>query len=525
MDPMEQFFRALPAPADDDAALQQRGTWDSAHFARVFMDFSSSQSNDPDHESIVRVTKAFQKIQESVVLRSQLGRLALDGRQIPDDNSAKSEQLRYHAWISQGRKDEEYPFERHTIKQHTGSPQTDLPKDDHAFLPAELTDPRICAYCGNSGAEDACVLCLLTIDSHVIIKTPYCDHSCQTHHRKDHLSTCQERRWLYQAVSLIHDLAAMFLKKASVGIPIENINEKQGITNVTQGGSDEVYLQGKPLIRPFPSAVAPSEEHALAAMFDTGCLPILSLFQEFVKLLLQPWCKLVREARITARNAHRPVSHKVTGVVYNNMYSQHTVLWATLQSGEEMIIDIAGARFGWRETIALAKDWTAHRTIGGSWHSPYGTTQRLLRSEIFFSPQDLRLIDSRRLYLAKRMLLAVQNKIVGGIFSPTTPLNEFKNGFRFTPKKDCLSAAEKALDEGLHELYESKVCLGYVNAEGRQQATVLKEQAEVLERVWLKPEDITKAKAEGRNLNSLYVERCKSQTDRQAFEDVGVSIP
>lgn len=281
MDPIEKLFRALPKPAVDRAALEQYGTWNQAHFGQVFQSFFPSRSNDLDRGFVTKLAKSFSETPDYPMLRSEIGQFALDKPHIPDDGSAKSEQLRYHAWISQGRKDEEYPFEKHSERQEVG-----LPTGGHAFLPAKLTDSRICANCGKPGTNNSCSGCLVELDGHVVMKTEYCNKACQTQHWKEHKSQCLSRRKISRAVSLIYDFFIMVQKGAWMDKQIVRIAEKQGITTIIHGDPNEWAFQGKPFVCRFPSGIAPSEEHSLAVLLDSECQQLLTTFQGLVNLFL-----------------------------------------------------------------------------------------------------------------------------------------------------------------------------------------------------------------------------------------------
>lgn len=361
MDPVEKLFRDLPSPAADQAALDKYGTWNQAHFGQVFQSFLPSRSSDPDRKAVAKLAKSFMETQDYPMLRSEIGQFALDKPQIPDDGSAKSQQLKYHAWISQGRKDEEYPFKN---KEDSKGQGVDLA--GHAFLPAKLTDPRICANCAKPGTTNACGGCLVELDCHVVMKTAYCNKDCQTQHWKEHKSQCLWRRKICRAVSLIYDFFIMVQKGAWIDKQIVSIIEKQGITTIIHSQPNEWAFQGKPFVCRFPSGMAPSEEHALAVLLDSECQQLLTTFQGLVNLFLlrerNPFpktvlqyrsrltrvitalCQTLEEVQIMPRNAYRPTCDMRHDQARNNMYSEHTVLRATLKSGEQMAIDIAGAQ-------------------------------------------------------------------------------------------------------------------------------------------------------------------------------------
>ncbi|KAI1752258.1 hypothetical protein F4782DRAFT_546948 [Xylaria castorea] len=519
MDPIEKLFRDLPSPEADRVALDQYGTWDQAHFSRVFASFYPFQSCDPDHKFVATCAKSFLETQNSATLRSELGRFALDKLQIPDDGSAKSQQLKYHVWMSQGRKDEEYPFKN---KECSEGQRVDLPEGSHAFLPAKLTDPKICANCAKPDIEAACSGCLVELDSHVVMKTAYCNKACQTQHWKEHKSQCLERKKICRAVSLMYDLFVTFQKKAWIDKQVVGITEKQGITNIIHDQPDEWAFQGKPFVCCFPSGLAPSEEHALAVLFDSECQQLLSTCQGLVALLLLPLCQTLHEVQIIPRNAYRPTCDMRYNIAQNTMYNKHTVLCVTLKSGEQMAVDIAGAQFGWRETLAQWGVWTGHRVAGKPCAEPFGYAQQ--RMQMLYpsaAPQFVHVSDSQRLSLAQKMQVAIQNKMKENNVPSAGRLYKLDDDAFTACKLAMLSSAEEALDNGLRELHESKVGLCYIDARGQWQATTTKQQAEALERVWLTDEDVKMAKDKGTDLRVTYQSRCMNQGkgERNGGED------
>ncbi|KAJ3563422.1 hypothetical protein NPX13_g8205 [Xylaria arbuscula] len=324
MDPVEKFFRDLPSPEADRAALDQKGDWDRDPFKQLLSTSCPFESRDPDLKIVVGLYGAFFTSLDFVTVRTALGRLALDKALIPNNGSVKSRQLKYHAWISQGRKDEEDPF---NLEQSCKKQRANPVKHNHAYLPANLTEPKTCANCEKPAAMAACSGCLFKVDSHVVIKTAYCSKTCQAQHWEQHKPYCLERRKICRAVPLLYDLFVTFQKNANIEKNISAISEKHGITNVDYGDQIEPGLQGRPLFGRFPPLKAPSEEHTLAALF----------------VFTQALCKTLEEVHVTPRNAYRPTCGGTADKFANNMYTPHFVLRATLKSGEQMAVDIGGA--------------------------------------------------------------------------------------------------------------------------------------------------------------------------------------
>ncbi|KAI0512793.1 hypothetical protein F5B22DRAFT_637597 [Xylaria bambusicola] len=504
MDPVEKVFRDLPSPDADQATQDQHGEYDQQRYKQVFMSFRSSRSQDPDRELVEKYVRALSESLDATTLRSELGRLALEKPQILDDGSMKSQQLKYHAWISQGRKDEAYPFK----------PKT------------KLTDTKICANCAKPNAKAACSGCRVELDGHVVMKIAYCDKDCQAQHWEQHKSQCLGRRKVCRAVSLLYDLFAMFQKKASNDKQVTGIVEKHGITNILHGEPNDWALQGKHFVCNFPVEMAPTEEHALAVLFDSECQQVFSTCQGLVSLFLLPLCKTVEEVNIIPRNAHRPTNDLRHGMAHNAMYNAHTVLRATLKSGEQMAIDVTGAQFGWRETVALWKTWTTHRVTGKACPTPWGHAQQSMQTMYpFLAAQFVQVSESQRSSLAQIMQTAVENKMKEHKAPSANRLYKLGDAAFAACKDAMMSSAEEALDNGLRDIHESGVGRCYIDARGMWQATTTKQQAQALKDVWLTDEDVKKAVKKGKSLQTMYQLRCQGTATRQKFKAAGLDMP
>ncbi|GAP92684.1 putative set domain-containing protein 5 protein [Rosellinia necatrix] len=520
MDSVEKLFRDLPSPAADEAAIDASGNWDTTHFNQAVASFIPSNSRDPDREIVATWIK---HAHDAVTVRGEIGRLALDKAQIPDDGSAKSRQLRYHAWISKGRKDDDYPFNSMggSVVESVG-----LPEGGHAFLPAELVDPKICANCAEPNADKACRGCLFKQDSRVVFRTVYCDKDCQAQHWEDHKLTCRGTKKLCRAALLIYDLFVIFQKMAGFEKQITGITEKQGITYIAHDQPNEWAFQGKPFLCHFQPDIAPSEEHALAVLFDSECQQLMATCHDLLRLLLIPLCRQVEEVQIIPRNAHRPTCDMRDNTARSTMYNQHTVLRVTLKSGEKIAIDVAGAQFGWRETIAPWQAWECHRVEGQICVEPFGTSQQMMQIQYsILAAQYVQLGESQRSSLAQKMQAAVRDAMAARQAPSAGKLYALDDAAFAACKTAMLSGAEKALGDGLREIHASKIGRCYVDARNEWRATATRRQAEALEGVWLTEEDVKKAKEEGEDLAKIYKMRCADPGKRREFAAAGLDMP
>ncbi|KAI1280069.1 hypothetical protein F5Y07DRAFT_405659 [Xylaria sp. FL0933] len=519
MDSVEKVFHGFPSPGVERALIKRNGMWEAEDFYEAFRSFSPYNSSDPDRIFFATLAQMLLKQDFTpTVIRSEIGQFALDKHQIPNNGSAKSMQLKYHAWISQGRKDEEYPF---NDKEFSAVRDGDLLKNSQGFLPDKLADTKICAHCAKPNAKYSCSDCLLVQDSHVVMKTAYCNKACQFEHWKEHKSYCHARRKVCRAVSLIYELFVMLEKKAWLRKQVNGVTEKQGITNISQAQSDEWRFQGKPFVGPFPSVKAPSEEHALAALLASECQQPMTVFHNFLNALLLPLCQELSEVQLAPRNAYRPTCIMRPGGIHNTMYNEHTVLRATLKSGEQMVVDICGAQFGWRETIAPWAVWTSYRAAGKTTAKPFGSTKETW--EKTFTPQHARESDHQRVLLAQKMQLATQSENRGGL--SVAGLYKLDDATFASCKLAILSAAERALDDGVRELHESKVCRCYLDFAGNWLATTSTQQGEALEGAWLTDEQVEYAKNNGLDLLSLYRYRCSHPDNRRKFQAAKLFMP
>ncbi|KAI1327263.1 hypothetical protein F5Y16DRAFT_399611 [Xylariaceae sp. FL0255] len=372
MDPVEKLFLDLE---EFDITLGRRfyksheefhykNVQANNEFIRIFQSFSALGSSDADCNFIKNLATYAKEKSRCEMLRTRLGQLALNTKDIPDDGSAKSRQLELYRWISQGRKDEDYPF---VDQDHPKENQQIQIKGNHATLPDKLIGTRICAYCKTPNAQEWCAECRRSVS----LKVAYCNKDCQKKHWVEHKTQCRGRRSIHRAVSLIRDLFFMVQKEAwQDDIGLDSITEKDGITNISQVLPLEWRWRRFADIRPFPSHIVSCKELALASMANTQCQWVLYAFDDIIKALLLPLCQELREVVLIPRNGFRPTSvmfHDNSGVLEdqlsNTMFSSHTVLHATVKSGEQIIIDITGAQFGWQETVALAGPWLSHRAI------------------------------------------------------------------------------------------------------------------------------------------------------------------
>ncbi|KAI1148359.1 hypothetical protein F4825DRAFT_464968 [Nemania diffusa] len=528
MDPVEKLFKALPSPSPRPTAPSQDSRWEEPGVIEAFNSFSPSESRDPDIHFITPWVKAFLQDQSASSLCANLGWFALHKPEIPDDGSEKSRHMKYYAWVAQGRKEETFPFENEETSE---AQRGNLPERSHAFLPPRLTALKVCDNCAVPGAKFVCSACLLQIDSHHVISTTYCSKECQVRQRKKHRPQCLERRELYRAVSLLYDIFIMFQNETWVENSLTSISEEHGIIKAVYCPREEWPTQGKRPFALFPYNMAPSEEHGLSVLLNNKCRELQSTFYGLVDLLLRPLCKVLKEIEIIPRNAHRPTCVTSNGSINLNMHCIHNVLWLVLQSGEEMVVDLTGAQFGWRETVAKWEPWLYHRTAGKAVSNRFGTIkQNKLDTYPSSTTQFLGYSDNQHVSLAQKIEAAIWDNMdtMGNRKDkiPTAPtLYKLDNTGFAIYKQSIISVAHTALRDGLSELHKSSVGRCYLDADGNWRSTENHLQSQLLTQVWLTDEDVRRAREQGKSLRAIYELRCKDKARRRRFKALGLNMP
>ncbi|KAI1327019.1 hypothetical protein F5Y16DRAFT_410546 [Xylariaceae sp. FL0255] len=532
MDPVEKLFKDLPSPDARKPGGLNLNSDVEERVKKVLGDFDSYRSIDVDRGILATYAKEFLDGKYTFEgFMSKLGRWSVERAQTLNDGSAKSHQVKHYRWIYNGRKDEDNPVTNSAeSSEQDKNTQTHI---NHAFLPP--TSIHSCASCGKTDAKAACSGCSGKLGSHVIMMVPYCDKDCQTRHWKEHKSQCRGRKMVWRAVSLIYDSFIMFQRKAYINRAIEGIVDQEGVTYVNRSPIRECAFQGRPLISSFSSVRASSEETALAALMDSECNQFLTAFHGFVKLLLLPLCKSIQEVTLSPKNAYRPtcdieaesLPQDIHVRVNNSMFGHHTVLRATLQSGEEFVVDCTGAQFGWHETVAPWGPWINHRGNGEFATSPFGSSKERVESFLWklITPRASQVCDSQRLILAEKMQSAAAKEMVEAKLEAVTDLFQLPESDFVARKQVMLSSIEKALDDGLQQLQDSKVCLAYLDAEGKLQVTETKQQAEALKEVWLSDKDVKNAKRKDTDLRLMYQQRCTGSRKAEKFKAAGLNLP
>ncbi|KAI1498089.1 hypothetical protein F5X99DRAFT_420881 [Biscogniauxia marginata] len=268
-------------------------------------------------------------------------------------------------WIIQGRRDGERP----DLKGHPRKYSEN--QDQCNYLYEHFTNNKQCAKCGSRSASLKCTKCLVTENDHPIVVTFYCSVGCQAAHWCYHREVCQQLKRFYRAACVIRDLFTTLAEATYINGPIDYITLHDGLVRVVQDGKFDRILRGDSMIVPFERDRFDNPDHAMAALYDIRGphhTQATSAGRSFLKMfLLTQQCDKIREVYFRPKNAAFGYANTIplsVGRGYTpvyNMLERHGVFVATLKTGHEIVIDVTGLQFGWREPMALWRDYSQVR--------------------------------------------------------------------------------------------------------------------------------------------------------------------
>ncbi|KAK7990030.1 hypothetical protein PG989_010345 [Apiospora arundinis] len=525
MDSVERLFRALPEPESVDAILRTRGSpgLNLDEFNAPLRDFARTATTpvDPDHAYLKKVAASTCDYEANFCMK--LIELALSKTEIPNDGSAKSKQLQYFRWIGRGRKDSERPFLSATTTSTTASSLD--------YLAAKPAKEKVCVKCGHGNAF-ACKGCLLTHGSqHVIFETVYCSKECQVADWPDHKSSCVSLKMIGRAAFLIRDLFIMF-QGLNYSDKVTGVLEKSGVLYKFVGTLDKWVYQGKTIIQPLPRELCSSEEAYQACVTEQECFEAYSTFMPIVNYFLAPLCKKIREVKIDTRNVHRPTMMINAETTVHGVLGSHQILRVELHSGEKVVVDLAGAQFGWQEPVSHWEPWADQRIYAQARLKAYGYALfKKFQSRLLDHPDapGSAKVDKFREKQVGKMLDAIINTIKEK--QPDTDGSAVKalklRGYDQL-RSEIMTDARKALDAGYAELQASKTMRMYWKVDemmGSRQLTETKEQStQALEKVWLSDAVYQKNKHDPRLLMTIWWQRCQKPDVAKACRRLGLTL-
>ncbi|KAK8140037.1 hypothetical protein PG984_000103 [Apiospora sp. TS-2023a] len=509
MDSVEKLFRGLPAPMTDDALTRRRGITHMGKDALMahLKAFLSMSSEDPDDAYLMM--RAEQCVESGECLfpeffRQSIMQLSLLKTEIPDDGSAKSQQLRYHRWIGQGRKDSDCPFPLTTPCVQSG-----------AYLPNK-PNTKACVTCGKAEVF-ACSGCLLKLDpQHATFKTWYCSQDCQKADRPQHKEICKSRKMVGRAAILLRDLFVLF-QGLNTTYGIISVQEEHGILYQYSATGMGAVCKGTQAVQPFPRELVSSEEDYQACVTNPQSGEVNHRFRPLVDFFLASTTKDTKEVGISPRNVHRPTTFVATPSAGDNMMALHFPLRAQLHTGEVVAIDITCAEYGWREPVSLWEDWETHR-VHGQVHALAPNTKHPLKHP---KVEQFREKQVAKMYGAVVHTINEQFPGARVLAAKFLSASDYEN-----LRIEVMTAARQALETGLTELAASKTLRWYMDADFERELTHTTEQSvRVLEKVWMTNEEYGQLKHDFKLLQALWTRRCRVKKVAKDARELGLRLP
>lgn len=292
-DPVDNFFRRMPAPTKDSPSLlTQQGTRVMEIACQQFVVESMfRQSTDSDFDYLLKnVKKASTEPAPAPFVLQQLAMLALTKGVARDDESFKARYLRFCRWVVQGRKDEAANFDAVV----TPSPAIVVSK---AFLPEDAAAGQ-CAECGKQGATKHCSGCLIRENEHATFATSYCGGECQEKHWKKHRALCRQVQQINRATTTFQPIFEHFLALTCPDnfVPSE-IAEKHGMVVVKYRDMNNAWdmlgqLSGnqQDKLFKFPLKLASSPDIGRAALMHSRCGETLTRARTLFEMLIRRKC-------------------------------------------------------------------------------------------------------------------------------------------------------------------------------------------------------------------------------------------
>ncbi|KAJ2997856.1 hypothetical protein NUW58_g515 [Xylaria curta] len=495
VDSVEKLFESMADPEGSD----HPDSADSAfRLSKALGEFvKDPPSPDPDYRYLLdHAQKALSGKAVSVAcyFRQQLAQLAVQQPVQRKDKSCKARQLKYHRWLALGMKSERYPF---PTRKPPGPPST--------TRIVVLDNPTSCAACGKTGANMRCPNCTFQDERHVVLKTAYCNKKCHKDHCDTHKPVCEGRIVLYRAATLL-EYIFMAIEDATYAYPLEKVYEQNGMIYLVGDNWVRAGMTGRPVFAPLPKHLVDSEDmyHALLLWGQSKELT-LSLYH-LIKYLFKSVCKSVDQAFVSPRNVIRPVCQLSLERALNISLYRHPVLKITLPSDEKYVVDLTGAQFGWKETLAPWATWVKLRTSNTA-KEPFKPATGNLRSFV-----DSHVIESYQQEVRETVVKAIITEldvIVQSTPSPHSFGKVLKAHAKDYKKKEYEITAmvrqviHKLVNNELHKNYY-RLWLGAGPLYGIQ---IAQGNYEALKNIWMSVNEYDRIKQTGADMKKIWVDR------------------
>ncbi|KAI1630648.1 hypothetical protein F4809DRAFT_659839 [Biscogniauxia mediterranea] len=370
MEPIDTFFAKLSVLHEDIIDDRLRNTIVASALSEFVQAQVQEPTNDPLATCVWRLAKQLDQHHGADTehhLKVTLAPFAIDQplKSISSTSSHRDRYLAFLKWIIHGRRDDERPDLRGRPRRSGGGSPSQ--QAQCSYLYEHFTNHRLCAKCGTGSASLQCAKCLVTEDGHPLVVTYYCSVGCQAADLCYHRQVCQPLKRFHRAARLARDLYARLAEATYVNGPVDTICADAGLVHVARDGSFDRILRGDSMIVPFERDRFDNPDHAAAALYDIQGphqTQATSAGRSFLNMFIRTQCVKVREVHFRPKNAAFgyagtvPVSvgRGCAAAVYS-MLEEHGVFVATLRTGHEVVVDVAGAQFGWREPMALWHDY------------------------------------------------------------------------------------------------------------------------------------------------------------------------
>ncbi|KAI1108406.1 hypothetical protein F5Y14DRAFT_457063 [Nemania sp. NC0429] len=456
-------------------------------------------SPDPDYKYLLTHAKEAVASGKAAVpyFRQQLAYLAVEKQPNRKDKSKKARQLKYHRWMAYGLKTETYPFPK---GKPSGPPST--------TRIAAIVSPTSCAACGKKGVNMRCPDCNFQDDKFIVKKTVYCNKKCLQDHYKAHQSVCECRRSIYRAAELLHNIF-ITLEEATFVFPLGEIFQRSGMVYLIDDAWDRAGMTGRYVFTPFPKHLASEELHHALLLWGRSEELSLSLFT-LINYLFGPMCKSMEQVLLQPRNVIRPMCQISMDRVLNVCLHKHMALKVSLRSGEDYIIDLTGAQFGWKETLAPFLPWIDLRSSksDGQIFKPACRSIRTLVQQ--------NVLESFQLEVRSKVLKSVISELHQAMRDNATyktfnqviqaPLEDYKRAERNIMELVQQKIYMLVKNEYYQEQY--RLWLGRSPCSGPQ---IAKQRAKDLKDVWMTTKEYDRLRKSGANMSEIWDQRLKAK--------------
>ncbi|KAF2968756.1 hypothetical protein GQX73_g4837 [Xylaria multiplex] len=499
MDSVEKLFQGFKDPEVDSVAGSKESSR-MVHEALVQF-LKDPPSEDPDYEYLIFHAKMALAEDEATYsyFSQQLSHLAVQKTINRKDKSYKARQLKYYRWFGLGMKKETYPFPG---AKPTGHPST-------TRIAALVSSPS-CAACGKTNANMRCPDCSFQDDRHIVEKTSYCNKQCLQDHYKTHKPICEGRLMVYHATSLLGHIF-LGMQEATYVYPLGEVYKKNGITYLVDDSWDRAGMIGRRIFTSFPKHMVDSEDlyrsYTEVLLWGQSEELGLSMF-DLIKYLFKPMCKSMEQAFVYPRNVIAPVCYLSDGKALSICLYRHTVLKVTLKSNEQYVIDLTGAQFGWKETLAPWTTWSDLRSAATECQ-PFKRTSSSLRAAFLNSVMEMQQQEARAT-LIKSILKDLNTSLQTNRDGRPFDLNKLlkSNAMDYQRAESTIKdlIRQKVFIVITNEFYKDQYRL-WVGGEPGFGINIAKNQAKILKKIWLAPKEYDRLKDSGTDMRKLWVER------------------